>query len=288
MLGGPSFHRRPWPFGERRSRDPSTSATLPDAKILLYVEIPNGLLPNVWPKGLLCEWQPCLTFQWICKCWDFCLFSDILVAELRDSNSDAMENSNRKFSFPFFSLFAKGCWFLVSCQSWGSPLPVLSFWSYFSWESVCIALSPPASVPVFPVASQKSSQVFPVSSQWSSQVENLISWEWLKRQSWSCLNPSVRKNSIVVLFWSNLLKSLFADHPVSELVHWGGEGMLRWRMDKKWTNPSNMRMETVSNMGMETQLKRWKVERGILVIRWATTRSRTSARLDKTLICDRL
>ena len=55
-----------------------------------------------------------------------------------------------------------------------------------------------------------------------------------------------------------LLKSLFADHPVSELVHWGGEGMLRWRMDKKWTSPSNMRMETVSNMGMETQLKSWK------------------------------
>ena len=27
-VGGPSFRRRPWPFGERRSRAPSTSATL--------------------------------------------------------------------------------------------------------------------------------------------------------------------------------------------------------------------------------------------------------------------
>ena len=44
FVGGPSFRRRPWPFVDRRSRGPSTSATLvsymPDGKIepgfLLY------------------------------------------------------------------------------------------------------------------------------------------------------------------------------------------------------------------------------------------------------------
>ena len=48
-VGGPSFHRRPWPFGERRLRACATSATLqPNSShvngFLLFMQFPKFLL----------------------------------------------------------------------------------------------------------------------------------------------------------------------------------------------------------------------------------------------------